>query len=38
MIINQVEDTSFEEQLASDVLKIITVLSARLYGSLSYKS
>jgi putative resolvase len=29
---------SFEEQLASDVLEIITVCSARLYGSRSHKN
>jgi putative resolvase len=32
---NQGEDTTFEEDLAKDVLKMITVLSARLYGSRS---
>lgn len=35
VIINQGEDGSFEEELASDVLEIITVFSARLYGSRS---
>ena len=29
---------SFEEQLANDVLEIITVCSARLYGSRSHKN
>lgn len=38
VIINQGEDTSFEEDLASDVLEIITVFSARLYGSRSHKN
>lgn len=33
VIINLGEDTSFEEELASDVLEMITVFSARLYGS-----
>ena len=35
VIINKGEDSSFEEDLASDVLEIITVLSARPYGSRS---
>jgi predicted site-specific integrase-resolvase len=38
VIINQGEDSSFEEELASDVLEIITVFSARLYGSRSHKN
>ena len=38
VIINKGEDTSFEEDLASDVLEIITVFSARLYGSRSNKN
>ena len=33
VILNQGEDTTFEEDLAKDVLEIITVFSARLYGS-----
>lgn len=38
VILNKGEDTSFEEDLAQDVLEIITVFSARLYGSRSRKS
>jgi excisionase family DNA binding protein len=38
VIINQGEDPSFEEELAKDVLEIITVFSARLYGSRSHKN
>jgi excisionase family DNA binding protein len=38
VIINQGEDTTFEEDLATDVLEIITVFSARLYGSRSRKN
>ena len=38
VILNQGEDTSFEEDLAQDVLEIITVFSARLYGSRSRKN
>lgn len=38
VIINQGEDLSFEEELAQDVLEIITVFSARLYGSRSKKN
>ena len=37
-IINRSEDSTFEEDLASDVLEIITVFSARLYGSRSHKN
>jgi putative resolvase len=33
VILNRGEDTTFEEDLAKDVLEIITVFSARLYGS-----
>jgi putative resolvase len=32
------DDSTFEEDLASDVLEIITVFSARLYGSRSHKN
>ena len=35
LILNQGEDTNFEEELGQDVLEIITVFSARLYGSRS---
>jgi excisionase family DNA binding protein len=38
IIINQGEDRTFEEDLASDVLEIVTVFSARLYGSRSHKN
>lgn len=38
VILNQGEDTPFEEDLAKDVLEIITVFSARLYGSHSRKN
>ena len=38
VILNQGEDTTFEEYLAKDVLEIITVFSARLYGSRSRKN
>ncbi len=38
VIVNQGEDTTFEEDLAMDVLEIITVFSARLYGSRSRKN
>ena len=36
-VIHQGEQPSFEEELAQDVLEIITVFSARLYGSRSRK-
>lgn len=38
IILNAGEDTSFEEDLAKDVLEIITVFSARLYGARSRKN
>ena len=38
VILNQGEDTTFEEDLAKDVLEIVTVFSARLYGSRSRKN
>lgn len=38
VILNQWEDTTFEEDLAKDVLEMITVFSARLYGSRSRKN
>ncbi|MBO0350700.1 IS607 family transposase [Phormidium pseudopriestleyi FRX01] len=38
VIINRTEDASFEEDLANDVLEIITVFSARLYGSRNHKN
>jgi len=37
IILNQGEDTRFEQDLAKDVLDIITVLSVRLYGARSKK-
>ena len=38
VIINASEDSTFEEDLASDVIEIVTVFSARLYGSRSHKN
>ena len=38
VILNQGEDASFEEDLAKDVLEIITIFSARLYRSRSRKN
>jgi predicted site-specific integrase-resolvase len=39
ILINQDNDSkSFEEELAADVLEIVTVFSARLYGSRSHKN
>ena len=32
------EQPTFEEELAQDVLEIITIFSARLYGSRSHKN
>jgi putative resolvase len=38
VIINKGDPPTFEEELAADVLEIITVFSARLYGSRSHKN
>lgn len=38
VIINKGEPPSFEEELAQDVIEIITVFSARLYGNRSHKT
>lgn len=38
VIINQGDDRSFEQELASDVLEIVTVFSARMYGARSHKN
>lgn len=38
VIINQGDEISFEEELTKDVLEIITVFSARLYGARSHKN
>jgi predicted site-specific integrase-resolvase len=37
ILLDKKEVSTFEEDLASDVLEIITVFSARLYGSRSHK-
>jgi len=37
VIINQGDESTFEEELAKDVLEIITVFSAKLYGSRNHK-
>jgi predicted site-specific integrase-resolvase len=36
-IVNQSEDKTFEQELVDDVLSLITVFSAKLYGSRSRK-
>lgn len=38
VIVNQGDECPFEEELASDVLEIITVFSARMYGARSHKN
>lgn len=38
VVMNQGDEATFEEELAQDVLEIITVFSARLYGSRSQKN
>jgi len=38
VILNEGEESSFEEALVQDVLEIITVFSARMYGSRPHKN
>jgi len=38
LLINKSEDSTFEDDLVNDVLEIITVFSARLYGARSHKN
>jgi len=38
VIINRSEDSTFEEVLAEDIIEIITIFSARLYGSRNQKN
>jgi putative resolvase len=38
IIINASEDSSFEEDLASDLIEIVTVFFARLSGARSHKN
>jgi predicted site-specific integrase-resolvase len=38
VVLNNSDNSTFEENLATDVLEIITVFSARLYGSRSHKN
>ena len=38
VIVNQGAERSFEQELAEDVLEIVTVFSARLYGARSHKN
>ena len=37
-MINKSSESTYEEYLTQDVLEIITVFSARLYGSRSHKN
>ena len=38
VVIHRTEPPSFEDELSQDMLEIVTVFSARLYGSRSHKS
>lgn len=38
IIINRSEDSTFEEDMAKDIMDIVTVFSARMYGSRSHKN
>jgi putative resolvase len=38
VVINKQEESTFEDDLVNDVLEIITVFSARLYGARSRKN
>ena len=37
-ILNEVENKSFESTLAEDVIELMTVFSAKLYGKRSHKN
>lgn len=37
-VINYSEDKNYEEELVEDILSVITVFSARLYGNRSHKT
>ena len=38
VVVNQGEESSFEEELVQDVLEIITVFSARMYGARAHQN
>lgn len=38
VVINEDESKTYEEELVQDVLSVITVFSAKLYGSRSHKN
>lgn len=38
IVVNKTDDKTYEEELVDDVLSIITVYSAKLYGSRSHKN
>ena len=38
IILNDEEQKTYEEELVEDVLSVITVFSAKLYGSRSHKN
>lgn len=38
VIVNKGSDVSFEEDIAQDMLEIITIFNARLYGSRNRKN
>jgi len=38
VIINQTEDVTFEQELTEDLISLVTVFSARLYGRRSHKN
>lgn len=38
VVITQTEDKSFEQELVEDLVSIVTVFSARIYGSRSHKN
>lgn len=38
VVINHGDETTFKQDLANDVLEIVTVFSTRLYGSRSHRN
>jgi predicted site-specific integrase-resolvase len=38
IVINKTEEKAYEQEMAEDLMTIVHVFSARLYGSRSYKN
>ena len=38
IVLNEIKTVSFEQELANDVIEIMTVFTARMYGKRSHKN